>query len=71
MGMVVTLFLMLINTSNTVRSNMPEAADMTAIEKWLSVCTMSVSLVIVEYAIIIFTNSSYKRYTSLYVACIN
>ena len=52
-GIIVTLFLMLINTGNSVRSKIPPTSGMTAIEIWLAGLTGIISMVLLEYAFIL------------------
>ena len=42
MGLLVTLFLVLVNIFNTVTTNTPKAEGLTAIEAWMLACILFV-----------------------------
>merc|ERR1719151_333878 len=54
MGLLVTLFLVLVNIFNTVTTNTPKAEGLTAIEAWMLACILFVCGALFEYAAILF-----------------
>merc|ERR1719309_151088 len=56
MGLLVILFLLLVNIFNTVATNTPKAECLTAIEVWMFACILFVFGTLVEYAAILFKN---------------
>ncbi len=59
MALLVTLFLILVNTFNNVRSMAPTSASsqLNAIDLYLVVCIFMVFLALVEYGIVLFAIS--------------
>lgn len=56
MGLLVTIFLVLINIFNGVKSDAPASSSLNAVDLYLIVCIGQVFLALVEYAIILFLN---------------
>merc|ERR1719400_1261265 len=54
MGLLVILFLLLVNIFNTVATNTPKAECLTAIEVWMLACILFVFGALIEYAAILF-----------------
>ena len=48
MGLLVTLFLVLVNIFNTVTTNTPKAEGLTAIEAWMLACILFVFGALIE-----------------------
>merc|ERR1711953_771879 len=59
MGLLVILFLLLVNIFNTVATNTPKAECLTAIEVWMLACILFVCGALVEYAAILFKKQLY------------
>merc|ERR1719150_1794905 len=59
MGLLVTLFLVLVNIFNTVTTNTPKAEGLTAIEAWMLACILFVFGALIEYAAILFRKQHY------------
>jgi len=59
MGLLVILFLLLVNIFNTVATNTPKAECLTAIEVWMLFCILFVFAALVEYAVILFKKQLY------------
>ena len=56
MGLLITIFLVLINIFNGVKSNAPASSSLNAVDLYLIVCIGHVFVALVEYAIILFLN---------------
>ena len=54
MGVLVTIFLVLINIFNNVKTNAPVSISLNAVDLYLIVCIFIVFLALVEYAIVLF-----------------
>ena len=54
MGVLVTIFLVLINIFNNVKANAPVSMSLNAVDLYLIVCIFIVFLALVEYAIVLF-----------------
>merc|ERR1719400_603840 len=59
MGLLVILFLLLVNIFNTVATNTPKAECLTAIEVWMLACILFVFGALAEYAAILFKKQLY------------
>merc|ERR1719166_299427 len=59
MGLLVTLFLVLVNIFNNVTTNTPKAEGLTAIEAWMLACILFVFGALIEYAAILFKKQRY------------
>ncbi|XP_040566996.1 glycine receptor subunit alphaZ1 [Lepeophtheirus salmonis] len=59
MGLLVMLFLVLVNIFNTVTTNTPKAEGLTAIEAWMLACILFVFGALIEYAAILFKKQRY------------
>lgn len=59
MGLLVTLFLVLVNIFNNVTTNTPKAEGLTAIEAWMLACILFVFGALIEYAAILFRKQHY------------
>ena len=54
MGLLVTIFLVLINIFNNVKENAPVSISLNAVDTYLIVCIFIVFLALVEYSIVLF-----------------
>ncbi len=61
MGLLVTLFLVLVNIFNSVTANAPKSEGLTAVETWVVMCILHVFCVLSEYAIILKIIQMEKR----------
>ena len=64
MGVLVTIFLVLINIFNGVKSNAPESATLNAVDLYIVICIAHVFLALAEYAIVLFQNNYRENSTS-------
>merc|ERR1712193_435527 len=54
MGVLVTIFLVLINIFNNVKGNAPVSTSLNAVDLYLIICIFIVFLALLEYAIVLF-----------------
>lgn len=72
MGVLVTIFLVLINIFNGVKSNAPASATLNAVDLYIVICIAQVFLALAEYAIVLFQNNySENSISPLRAATIN